>query len=1262
MSDVLEKIKTGTYFWDDTLPDNLVTHDGFKAYFGTSFGGTQTNMNRRPCKSSVEIQYSDGSSEEFDLGSFLIETIQTDAETGTATINLTSLIQPMMEADASTVKDGQSWYQNRHVGFLVYELLKSVYVDKETGQLPDNFIISTSDMKTSDDSYTFSTFGRPPEYDGRAFLELGLTCRAMARGDVGDGASYIYLGCDNEIWRYDPAIDIYTRCCAINDPHYQVTQFFVSGGILYGVGIMPVFDTLDNNTFPLTGRLLMFKYTAGILTEVAEKMNVWVGDWQFRRGSCKSVAHSWQNVPDGTVQYKDGSIIGNGVFASDKEDLDTPIYTFATAGENIPVPVASKVIIGISNKAGESPLYSPNAPNNSKFMVCSPTAYMGSTAAYLGQQVVKGWSVAVQGAPLYWYGQLGGIHIYDAADPTTTTSNTTLVADGPGYISASATQNFLKTGGDGTWPRVFARHAFGNQPTVSFFSKFGSTHDHISVLFFKLDNADPRGGFDLFSLNTRQNGFTPQITLSVFDFSNSTYYDLSTNIQDNSLPLQPTTLFVDNSGYGASDYEIYFTGVAWDEAINTSNISYSCMRAYKMAAGGTTLGTSSVTSSRSTKTVVAGHVNRNHSGKEVQLCYFKRDECLAVAPFRISYTPKSSPNITTMTDLISAPYMFDRFVVGSDNKTYFLNLRDKHSTGGQCQLWTYDGSQFVVLDDNRSTVPGESNQASNLLVTTNKDNNIAIYGVSAPYFSTNIQKLKITGKYWMWKYDNYMSNRIELADFTDLKVWDALTLIANANRSYVGFDLDYFIFVPRSYETAPVLVIDADNDPFVSLQKVQDKDVKNVIRAVPYSSKIGDLEYNITLKNKEGDTPLPNTWSGDLGITQKDTLTKSILLRCAKSGVIDWTDSKCRFGYLIHEPIMEVKNIREIGAADTYIYLADIFDSIKFGDYLVISNPTTKVEVYRRVTDISSDYKYVGITAALGFYVPPLVTITILPVTSLTNSSANPKTTRFSDEGVSYVTDVGYWVANVTSIDFYCHSIRAMGKNTILTFGDKNKDYVILDLNEQGPNGTNYVIVAPAAGGFVGSTDIVNGDVIRAYFKPNIAYYYKEIANTNIEIAFYPQSTDPTTSYFNSEYQDTIEITCPGLSLIGDEQSKYSAVDTDSISRFGKREYSIPDNRFIHHAIAAEWVRGELTASSNPRLMIDLTVNLTGRYLGITSSGFEKVPFVNRTSKKLNIVRVINRGLFKNWPGYYADCYLTGQSFNPKTFQQKFSLRSVLPF
>jgi hypothetical protein len=152
-------------FWDNPSDwSDLKTIYGNTASFSTSKHKREMVLTKNKCRVVVESLLKDGTIREDTVGVFRIRGFSTDSTSGLATLEIVSLAQYLKDAKADKCRNGKSWYENRSIIFLIKELLKLEFGDKDTGELPASFKFPDQlSIPTFDGQRTLSSFGRPPE-------------------------------------------------------------------------------------------------------------------------------------------------------------------------------------------------------------------------------------------------------------------------------------------------------------------------------------------------------------------------------------------------------------------------------------------------------------------------------------------------------------------------------------------------------------------------------------------------------------------------------------------------------------------------------------------------------------------------------------------------------------------------------------------------------------------------------------------------------------------------------------------------------------------------------------------------------------------------------------------------------------------------------------------------------------------------------------------------------------------------------------------
>lgn len=163
------------------------------------------------------------------LATVLLSKLITDT-TDAAIIKIDGLIEVLKDTIADTVKDAsKNWYQNKPYTFLIKEVLKKAFgiydASNYAVSLPSGFIIPRFlDFLVAFDSPVYSFFGRPPiqtdtNSDGEpdTYPDTNKICRAIVHDETN---GLLYLGIDNELWKFNYTTWIFTLLDTLNSTDY----------------------------------------------------------------------------------------------------------------------------------------------------------------------------------------------------------------------------------------------------------------------------------------------------------------------------------------------------------------------------------------------------------------------------------------------------------------------------------------------------------------------------------------------------------------------------------------------------------------------------------------------------------------------------------------------------------------------------------------------------------------------------------------------------------------------------------------------------------------------------------------------------------------------------------------------------------------------------------------------------------------------------------------------------------------------------------
>jgi len=229
---------------------------------------------------------------------------------------------------------------------------------------------------------------------------------------------------------------------------------------------------------------------------------------------------------------------------------------------------------------------------------------------------------------------------------------------------------------------------------------------------------------------------------------------------------------------------------------------------------------------------------------------------------------------------------------------------------GSNTLWalTVDENRInvdtLLLDDGFSAVDGDGYLGSNIILdpytrgaANNIDavfanENVIVYGASRPGGDPEVQDGLVNGKFFLWKYDRYYTTRVELADFKEMNVWQALGSLAQLTDHIMGFEGDRFFFIQRAHLTLSSAVYSEDEDDY-QLKSVIVKDgldeVYNYASITPFEVVYQNPEIEATIRGRDEEDPAAEF---EFTANQTGVRPKRATLRCIKSGSLDTAEEK----------------------------------------------------------------------------------------------------------------------------------------------------------------------------------------------------------------------------------------------------------------------------------------------------------------------------------------------------------------------------------
>lgn len=144
------------FFWDNVEKwEDIKTVDGNIADFNLS----KNNYEIKLTNNWAKLACFDKNDNYYSLGIYKIESLSTNLSQATANMSLISISNYLQKRDANIVKDGQNWYINRSITFLLEKLLN----EADSGDTFETNLPDTIKIPTYKNIRTFSQLGQPPQ-------------------------------------------------------------------------------------------------------------------------------------------------------------------------------------------------------------------------------------------------------------------------------------------------------------------------------------------------------------------------------------------------------------------------------------------------------------------------------------------------------------------------------------------------------------------------------------------------------------------------------------------------------------------------------------------------------------------------------------------------------------------------------------------------------------------------------------------------------------------------------------------------------------------------------------------------------------------------------------------------------------------------------------------------------------------------------------------------------------------------------------------
>ena len=431
----------------------------------------------------------------------------------------------------------------------------------------------------------------------------------------------------------------------------------------------------------------------------------------------------------------------------------------------------------------------------------------------------------------------------------------------------------------------------------------------------------------------------------------------------------------------------------------------------------------------------------------------------------------------------------------------------------------------------------------------------------------------------------------------------------------------------------------------------------NVIKAKVYDDIFFPPKSDIltllerTDKNSARENPDTKTFVS-LSVEQRDTLRKKVYVYCVKGGTTLNGQSRWKFKVFDNEiEAVLASDVVASPAGPDYV-LNSVFggesapNGIHANDYATVVNPDTGAYITRGITTVTPSTNTIRLSSAFGIELKRKTIIIISRDFKLDTSYAK---SLWSDAGVGYVTQTGP-EATTNDITIEVSSPNNCPVGSIVNFGELMYEYKVVGvagdvLTLEKLDGTNTNVI---------DETIAANSIVYCYYAPGVdsastglgqnAVF--EIGNSNIYIKWFTGDGTVGEDYLNSFIVgDRMVIDCPGKSLEEEFGSLQTVVDSVSLEKYDKNEYTI-DNRFLHRALSQELSKRLLVNYSYPKFELTVEVPL--------------VPYIDIvTGTSLTLIDVLNPDLFSNSEGFKEQFTIKSISHNVKTLTTTLILSAI---
>ncbi len=776
------------------------------------------------------------------LGIWVVDKVTVRANQGTATITLKTLTSLLVEAQADRVRRGKQWFVNMPSGFLVRRLLETRHKVAEVAAftgIEDSYQIPIADS-TREQGPVLSPFARPPE-TARDYEVFGNPI-AVNNNPADAGYGDVWIGLEEELWKFDPSDGTWTYWTKLP------ADLIAAGAKIHHVFV----STLRQKVialawvpeFPSADVAARIQGNVDLVTEdnVCQlHASMTAAPAAMTKFGFVSTAYATGlfHVRAGRVVSGTQAIIGAQGFAGNPSGVNMPNPTPHWKRSRDPGGRELRCM-GDWNvdtiDATEDAAMLNNASTD--FWLTEPGRYH-SWIDHAG----------VAGGPRYpanyrhSFGQYAGAFAFNEA--TDELVLTTLAWDGglSRYKSKIVIRN-INTGVL-TDPGYYVMS--GNEHYQAVSMEFNAAGNKLLVTGTYFEEANWSAGAPVDVGNNQPVGsivaeFTWPLAAGAFAGQPAqTLHFLSTNYASNDARSRRRWLLLE-AKYGATGY----AGVTF---IDYTKIGGACWGAALLTLGGG--GATSVV--------------RWSTGRQSGLCHWNAGGI--TAPGALFWQDAGANCLVRIPD---------------------------------------DGTGAIVtVDEGFPPVDGDVGLAAGLVFSAaHNAGEGAIFGISGPGTGTeqdpDVQNPPFPGKFYLYQLAFTLTDRIELADFTDMTVWDALSALAAIADFVFGYDANgQFFFRLREAPTTALGTI--KTTPNVLDGEIAARDAT---RDWGYDEVFNYAEVSpsrVILAEPKGSVQLlarpegwvRDTWNGQIAVVQRSLLRQKIDLKVVEGGKVGAEDDGC---------------------------------------------------------------------------------------------------------------------------------------------------------------------------------------------------------------------------------------------------------------------------------------------------------------------------------------------------------------------------------